>query len=89
MTDKEKEKIPALEVGPYVFPSLLAIFGLWCFYDGWLTSDPKMQEYLMLNRIGSVILLPWALIDFLRTRRINKAESVAAASSEINKEQDS
>lgn len=86
MSDHDKEKIPAPEIGPYVFPALLAIFGLWCFYDGWLTSDPEMQKHVLLNRIGSVILLPWALIDFLRTRKIKKAEKTSAAGYEPNKE---
>jgi hypothetical protein len=28
-----------------------------------------MQEHLMFNRVGSAILLPWAVIDFIRTRK--------------------
>ena len=88
MSDNDKEKIPQFEVGPYVFPTLLAAFGLWCLYDGWISSDPKMQEYLLFNRIGSAILLPWAAIDFFRTWRINKAESTSKTIQESNKEAD-
>ena len=78
MSDSSKEKTPLPQIGPFVFPALLAIFGLWCFYDGWLTSDPTMQEHLLLNRIASVILLPWALLDFIRTRRKAQREEAAA-----------
>jgi hypothetical protein len=80
MPNNKKEKIAPPEIGPYVFPTLLLIFGLWCFYDGWLTSDPAMKEHLLLNRIGSIILLPWAIIDFIRTRKINRADKLSATS---------
>jgi hypothetical protein len=87
MTDKKKEKIPTPEIGPFVFPTLLAIFGLWCFYDGWLTSNPDMQDHLLLNRIGSIVLLPWALIDFIRTKRINnKTDRLSSTNNESDKD---
>jgi len=89
MADNSKEKIPAPEIGPFVFPTLLAIFGLWCFYDGWLTSNPSMQEHQLLNRIGSLILIPWAILDFIRTRRNQKADRSSPASRETPKEEDS
>ncbi len=57
------------EISPYVFPVLLAGFGLWCFWDGWISSNPAMQEHSLFNRIGSAVLLPWALWDFLRVRK--------------------
>lgn len=63
------------EISPYVFPALLAGFGLWCFYDGWITSSPEMQDHLLFNRIGSGVLLPWALWDFLRQRRRQRSSS--------------
>jgi hypothetical protein len=28
-----------------------------------------MQEHALFNRIGSAVLLPWALWDFLRVRK--------------------
>ena len=28
------------EISPYVVSVLLAGFGLWCFYDGWISSAP-------------------------------------------------
>ncbi len=73
MSDNNEEQKSPPEIGPYVFPALLAIFGLWCFYDGFLTSNPEMQDHQLFNRIGSLILLPLAIIDFIRTRRIEKA----------------
>jgi len=57
------------EISPYVFPVLLAGFGLWCFWDGWISNNPAMQEHFLFNRIGSAVLLPWALWDFLRVRK--------------------
>ena len=68
-------KVKPPEIGPFVFPAILAFFGLWCLYDGWLTTDPNMQEHLLFNRIAGGILLPWAVIDFIRTR---KREKIAA-----------
>ncbi|MHB8766572.1 MAG: hypothetical protein ACYDA8_19855 [Deferrisomatales bacterium] len=61
------------EISPYVFPALLAGFGLWCFYDGWITTNPEMQEHLLFNRIASAILLPWAGWDYWRVRRREQA----------------
>lgn len=70
---KQKPKPP--EIGPYFLPVVLALMGSWCFYDGWLTTDPEMLEHATFNRIGSVILLAWALIDFIRTRASEKAKN--------------
>ena len=89
MPDNDKEKIQPPEIGPFVFPTLLAIFGLWCFYDGWLTSNPEMEEHLLLNRIGSIVLLPWATIDFIRTWKTNKADKLSTASDENRNERNS
>lgn len=79
MADNNKDKIQPPEIGPFVFPTLLALFGLWCFYDGWLNPNPEMAKHLLLNRIGSIILLPWAVIDFIRTRKRNKPDRAAPA----------
>lgn len=68
---------PPPQISPYVFPFLLAGMGFWCFYDGWLSSDPGMQEYLLFNQIGSVVLLLWAAVDFSRTRRLEKQAQTA------------
>ena len=89
MSKNDKEKVPPPEIGPFVFPTLLAIFGLWCLYDGWLTSNPGMQEHLLLNRVGSLILLPWAIIDFVRTWRIKKADRVSTTDYENDKKEGS
>ena len=80
MTKKNNEKISPPEIGPFVFPTLLAIFGLWCFYDGWLTSNPEMKDHVLLNRIGSIVLLPWATLDFIRTWKINKKDKLSKTS---------
>jgi hypothetical protein len=57
------------QISPYLFPFGLFCFGLWFFYDGWITTNPDMLEHLMFNRVGSVILLGWAAVDFVRTRK--------------------
>jgi len=62
------------EVSPFLFPFLLAAFGLWCFYDGWITSDPEMQKHALFNRVVSIVLLPWAVYDFLKVRRYAQKE---------------
>ena len=40
---KETRKGPP-EINPYVFTVLLFLLGSWCVYDGWITTDPEMQE---------------------------------------------
>ncbi len=62
------------QINPYVFPVLLAGFGLWCFYDGWITTDPEMLKHQLFNRIASGVLLVWAVLDTLRTRRLERKE---------------
>lgn len=64
---KEKQQAKPPEISPFVFPAILAFFGIWCLYDGWLTADPEMQKHLLFNRIAGGILVPWAIIDFIRT----------------------
>lgn len=70
------------QINPYVFPVLLAGFGLWCFYDGWLSADPEMLKHQLFNRIASGVLLVWAVVDTLRTRRLERAEKEAGPSGE-------
>lgn len=78
MSDTQKEKhTPPPEISPFLFPVILAVMGAWCFYDGWLTANPAMQEHALFNRIASGILLPWALLDFIRTRRLVGQEQPA------------
>ena len=67
------------QISPYVFPAILAGFGLWCAYDGWLTADPEMLEHQLFNRIAAGVLLLWAVLDVVRTRRREQAEARAAA----------
>ena len=75
MTDQKKLSPP--QISPYVFPFLLAGLGLWCLYDGWFTTDPEMLKHQLFNQIASGVLLPWAVIDFIRTRKQDKAEQAA------------
>ena len=72
MTEKQCTAPP--QISPYVFPVLLTGFGLWCFYDGWLTTDPEMLKHQLFNRIASGVLLVWATWDFIRTHKREKAE---------------
>ena len=71
---------PSPRISPYVFPFLLAGMGLWCFYDGWIGSDPEMQEYILFNRVGSIVLLLWAVADFFRTRKLEKQDQASESS---------
>jgi len=75
----EKEKTPPAppQMSPYVFTFLLAGFGLWCAWDGWLTNDPEMIEHTIFNRVLSVVLLPWSIYDFfnIRKKQRNKKQS--------------
>jgi hypothetical protein len=70
---EHKQSAPP-QISPYVFPALLAGFGLWCLYDGWITADPEMLKHQLFNRIASGVLLVWAVLDFIRTRKREKAE---------------
>ena len=70
--EKPDNEKPSSEISPWIFPVLLTAFGLWCLYDGWLTSNPKMQDYRLFNRIASGVLLPWAAYDFLKVRKFTR-----------------
>ena len=75
---KEEKTAPAPpQMSPYVFTVLLFGFGLWCFYDGWLTSDPEMLEHATFNRVLSGILLPWAVWDFFKVRKRRRNDKEA------------
>lgn len=63
------------QISPYVFPVLLAGFGLWCLYDGWISADPEMMKHQLFNRIASGVLLVWAVVDFIRTHKREKADA--------------
>ena len=75
--EKEKTKKAPPRMSPYIFTILLIGFGLWCFWDGWLTTDPDMLEHAMFNKVLSVVLLPWGIYDFFKinTRQKNKKQS--------------
>jgi hypothetical protein len=57
------------QISPFLFPFGLFCFGLWFFYDGWISTDPDMQKHLLFNRAGSALLMSWAVYDFIRTRK--------------------
>ena len=73
MDDQKKDLKAPPEIGPYVFPAVLAALGLWCLYDGFLSTNPKMQEYLLFNRIAGIALFLWAVIDLYKTWKQEKA----------------
>lgn len=73
MTKKANTSPPAMN--PYVFTFLLVAFGLWCFYDGFLTSDPEMLEHATFNRVASIALLTWGIYDFFKIRRKQKKKT--------------
>ena len=60
------------EMSPYIFTILLAGFGLWCFYDGWITTNPEMAKHALFNRVVSLVLLPWAVYDYLKLKKYEK-----------------
>jgi hypothetical protein len=66
--EKKIKKAPP-ELNPYVFTVLLFLFGIWCFYDGWLTADLEMQKHQLFNRVVSAILLPWSAYDFFKVKK--------------------
>lgn len=72
MSEEKKKPAAPPEISPYLFPVILAFLGAWCFYDGFITADPEMLEHQTFNRVCSAILLPWAVIDFIRTRKLEK-----------------
>lgn len=69
--DKKKKNKQSFEISmnPYVFTALLFFFGMWCFYDGWLTTNPDMQAHTLFNKVLSMLLLPWAVYDFFKVKK--------------------
>ncbi|MGM0644765.1 MAG: hypothetical protein ACQETC_13410 [Thermodesulfobacteriota bacterium] len=73
MKNSKKSPPDPPAMNPYVFTVLLILFGLWCFYDGWLTNDPEMLEHTLFNRVLSIVLLSWGIYDFYKVRK-NRAK---------------
>lgn len=75
--EKKNNKVSPPQMSPYVFTILLIGFGLWCFWDGWLTNDPEMLEHATFNRVLSAVLLPWGVYDFfkIQKKQRNKKQS--------------
>ncbi|WP_321494564.1 hypothetical protein [uncultured Desulfobacter sp.] len=75
MEDKktQKKQTPSPpQMSPYVFTFLLLGFGLWCFWDGWLTTDPEMAEHALFNQVLSAVLIPWGIWDFFKVKKSKK-----------------
>lgn len=70
--NQEKNKTAVPQMSPYIFTILLIGFGLWCFWDGWLTTDPEMLKHATFNRVLSIILLSWGVYDFYKLRKKHK-----------------
>jgi hypothetical protein len=77
-TEKPVRKPP--EIGPYVVTWLLAGFGIWCLYDGFITTNPDMQEHVWFNRIMGLLLSGAAVVDYYRTRKKLAAKKALVAS---------
>lgn len=74
MNAMEKKSTPKPpQMSPYVFTFLLLGFGLWCFWDGWLTTNPDMVKHAMFNKVLSAILIVWGIWDFLKIRKRGKS----------------
>ena len=69
MTKKTNNVPPNIKMNPYIFTALLFFFGSWCFYDGWLTTNPEMQAHTLFNKVLSIILLPWSVYDFFKVKK--------------------
>lgn len=70
--DEDQKPAPP-RMNPYIFTILLMGLGLWCFWDGWLTSDPEMAEHALFNQVLSVGLIAWAVWDFFKLRKRKKS----------------
>ena len=58
---------------PAFLPVLLWALSIWFGYDGWLNSDPDMQDHLMFNRVGFGLLVSGALYYTLQAVREQRA----------------
>jgi hypothetical protein len=69
MEEKKGKTLKPPQMSPYVFTLLLMGFGFWCFWDGWLTTNPDMAEHALMNQVLSAILIPWAIWDYFKVKR--------------------
>ena len=77
MASNKKEENGSPEISPYVVTFLLFFFGIWCFKDGWLTTDMEMLKHQLFNRIMSIVLLLWSVYDFFKVKRVYRNHSNA------------
>jgi len=73
MEEKKASPPKPPQMSPYVFTFLLMGFGIWCFWDGWITSDPDMAAHALFNQVLSGILIPWAIWDFFKVKKRYKS----------------
>ncbi len=79
MTETAKKPVrKPPEISPWLLTWVLAGFGLWCLYDGFITTDPGMQKYLWFNRVMGILLSGAAIWDFLRMRKKMELKAKAA-----------
>ena len=71
MGKKIKNSAPP-QMSPYVFTILLIGFGLWCFWDGWMSTDPEMLKHATFNRVLSGILLLSGYLWFFKNEKETK-----------------
>lgn len=71
--DKKRSAPNPPQMSPYVFTLMLLGFGFWCFWDGWLTTNPDMAKHAMFNKVLSAILIVWGIWDFFRIRKRSKS----------------
>ena len=48
--EKQDKGPPEFNLNPYIFTALLFLFGIWCLYDGWFTTDPDMAKHQLFNQ---------------------------------------
>ena len=73
-------------LGPYFLSVFLFALGLWCVYDGWFTTDPEMFRHMDFNRFMAILFIPFAIYDFIRTRRSEMARKAKQAQKSIAKD---
>lgn len=73
MEDKKETNDGRPMLNPYVFTVLLMGFGLWCFWDGWVAETDMSQAAVTMNRVLSLVLVPWAVWDFFKLRKQSRA----------------
>lgn len=74
--NKDEKEVQPPRLNPFVFTILLFAFGIWCFKDGFMNSDPE-YDHLLFNQVMAVIFLLGGVADliYLLWKKKKKAES--------------